>query len=125
MERAAQVANESQIAILFLLSANNDDLESVLLCPSALADDMPSTEERTRRQLRPVCVVGLSGVKPLMAIKEPLSPHVVDGISAAFLEYVRVLLGDTIMKQVEAAEIAELERIYNSSGTPGCLTPNV
>jgi hypothetical protein len=37
----------------------------------------------------------------MCAFKEPLDLAVIDAISTAFLEYVRVLLGDSIAMQIE------------------------
>jgi hypothetical protein len=105
-ERAAQVASESQIAIQVHLSADNNSIEVWPLRPRMAKDsELLNAEEYTRRQLRPVGVVGLSGLKPLAAFAETLPPQVVTAISAAFLEYVRVFLSGTFM-QIEQAEIA-------------------
>jgi hypothetical protein len=116
MERAAQVALDSQIAVMVFLNPDNEDSLILPVRPCMAANnELPSLEEYTRRQFRPVAVVGLAGLKPLAAFKEPLPTEVVTAISAAFLEYVRVLIGDTFMQQIEAAEIAELERLWVSS----------
>lgn len=110
MERATQVACDSQIAVQVLLSLGNDDIAFVPLKP--VSGEYLTREEFTVRQFRSVGIVGLRGLESCSAFKEPLDPPVVDAIAAAFLEYVRVLLGQSFAAQVEAAEVAELERLY-------------
>ncbi|MGO9937185.1 MAG: hypothetical protein ACLPH3_05895 [Terracidiphilus sp.] len=110
-KRAEQVVSEADIAAQILLSAGNDDIELIPLCPRR-PDRCIAREDFTARQLRPVGVIGLSGLKALSAFREPLEPYLVDVIAEAFLEYARVLLGESFLEQAAAAEVAELERMY-------------
>jgi hypothetical protein len=110
-DRALHVASESGIAVQVLLSSGNDDIELISLKPVA-AEEYIDRATFKARQLRAVGVIGLAGVKPLSAFRKPLTPPLVDAIAAAFLEYVRVLLGGSFAEQAERAEIAELERLY-------------
>jgi len=113
MERAAQVACESDIAVWVLLSSGNDDVEFVSLRPHlATQNQMPTPGEFTARGLRPVGVLGLFGLRPRCSFKEPLPPRVVDAIAAAFLEYVRVMIGEQFAATMQTAELVELERLY-------------
>ena len=48
----------------------------------------------------------------MSAFKEPLEPQVVNAIGLAFLEHLRVRLGEGFAEHVEAAALAELERWY-------------
>ncbi len=116
-ERAVQVACESSISCLVLLSSGNDDIELLRITPQPSADFV-SPEVFAARQLRNVGVVGLCGTKPTVAFKEPLEPPVVNAIAMAFLEYLRVLLGESLAEQTEAFEIAELERLYSLNTLP-------
>jgi hypothetical protein len=111
MENAARVAYESQIAVQVLLSRGNDDIELIPIRPRPL-DGYMTPEDFMARQLRSVGVIGLSGSKPRCAFKEPLETPVVEAVGAAFLEYLRVLLGESFAEQMEVAEVAELERVY-------------
>lgn len=110
LERARQVASESHCAVQVFLSRDNDDIEFVPLRPRYAWHISP--EEFNSRRLRPVAVIGLNGLKPMSAFKEPLEPFVVAAMAAAFLEYTCVLLGDSLAEQTETAEIAELGRLF-------------
>jgi hypothetical protein len=105
---------------MVLLSQDNTDLEFWMLRPrQAAKSELTPPEEFAARKLRSVGIVGLCGLKPRCAFKEPLETPIVNKIAAAFLEYLRVLLGGQIAEQTEAAEIAELERLYGlPSGRP-------
>jgi hypothetical protein len=113
-EKSQQVVLESQIAVMLFLNPDNTDLEMWPLRPRQVATT--SHEEFAARKLRTVGVVGLSGTKGVSAFKEPLESAVVDGISTAFLEYVRVLIGDNIAMQIEewqkGDEVAWLEQLH-------------
>ena len=113
LENAAQVANESDIAVQVLLSRENTDLELIPLWPRLDAYIAP--EVFTARQLRSVGVVGIRGLQPLSVWKEPLPPQVINGVCDAFIDYIRVLLGKSLVdlyEAAQAAEIAELERLF-------------
>jgi hypothetical protein len=113
LENAAQVANESDIAVQVLLSRENTDLELISLRPRLDAYIAP--EVFTSRQLRSVGVVGIRGLQPLSVWKEPLPHQVINGVCDAFIEYIRVLLGKSLAdlyEAAQAAEIAELERLF-------------
>ena len=109
IERAADVVSLSQIAVQVLLSRDNDDLEFFAMRPRIAP---PPPEVFEGRNLRTVGVIGLHGVKSYVAWREPLEPRVIEVIAHAFLDYVRVLLGDNIAEHVAHAEVSELERIY-------------
>jgi hypothetical protein len=112
-ERAAQVACNSQIAVQVLLGSENTDVELVPLKPNQFSSYL-SPEEFTARRLRPVGVVGLSGINTLVSFKEPLPSHVLKLIAVAFSEYIRSLLGRSFEELQVAAEVAELERLYET-----------
>jgi hypothetical protein len=102
IERATNVGLESQIAVYVLLSRDNSDIEFVPLRPHVAPPEAITTkEEFIHRQLRSVGVVGLNGVTPLCAFKEPLEPCVVNCIAAAFMEYTRVLIAGNLQAQME------------------------
>jgi hypothetical protein len=111
-ECAIKVACESSISAVVLLSSANDDIAFMRLKPLPSAGFI-TPEDFTARKLRSVGVVGLCGTKPMVAFSELLEPPVVDAIAWAFLEYVRVLLGE----HMEAALVTELERLYALSDT--------
>lgn len=108
-EQAEKIACESNIAVMVLLNPDSTDMEMVMVRPTHDVSKMPSREEFARRQLRAVGVVGVNGLKPMSAFREPLETAVIHRISAAFLAYLRVLLGESFTQQCEAAE---LERYY-------------
>ena len=110
-ERSRQVALDSSIAVMVLLNDDNSDLEFLRVRP-VNGSKVIGPEEFSRRKMRCVGVVGLSGCVPRVAFSEPLEPDVVNGIAAAFLSYVCTLLGDSFPRHVEAAEILELERLH-------------
>lgn len=114
-ERAAQVARESQIAVMVLLNPDCTDLEFWRVQPRQAALTTP--EEFAARKLRPVGVVGIHGTTTHVAFREPLDATTVDAIAAAFAEYIRVLVGDSIAAQFEARqksdEVDWLERLYH------------
>jgi len=115
MEKAAHAAAESSVAVMVLLNHDNTDAEFVALKPRQAAFTSP--EEFTARKLRPVGVIGLRGAQPVCAFKEPLDSPVVNSLATAFLEYIRVLLGQGFAEQMEAVEIAELERVWSIADT--------
>jgi hypothetical protein len=114
-EKSQQLALDSSIAVQILMGAP-DDVEFVPLKPRP-ADDRMLAELKTRwpgRGLRSVGVVGLVGVTPHYALKEPLEPEQVDMLAAAFLTYVRALLTsqeprtDSVEKGDEVAWLCRL-----------------
>jgi hypothetical protein len=117
MEKAAHAVAESSVAVMVLLSRDNTDAEFVALKPREAAFTSP--EEFTARMLRPVGVIGLQGTQPWCAFKEPLGSPVVNSLATAFLEYIHVLLGQGqgFAEQMEAVEIAELERVWSIADT--------
>lgn len=112
-ERSAQVVRESSIAAMVLLNDSNTDMELLGLCPRLTPEnELISAEEFTARKLRSVGVVALDGRGlPQAAFKESLPASVISAIAAGFTEYLRVLIGQKLTEQMEAAEIAELERL--------------
>jgi hypothetical protein len=117
MEKAAHAVAESSVAVMVLLNHDNTDAEFVALKPREAAFTAP--EEFTARMLRPVGVIGLQGAQPWCAFKEPLDSPVVNSLATAFLEYIHVLLGQGqgFAEQMEAVEIAELERVWSIADT--------
>jgi hypothetical protein len=117
MENAAHAVAESSVAVMVLLNHDNTDAEFVALKPREVAFTSP--EEFTARKLRPVGVIGLQGTQPWCAFKEPLDSPVVNSLATAFLEYIHVLLGQGqgFAEQMEAVEIAELERVWSIADT--------
>jgi len=92
-EKSNQVTLDSSIAVLVLMGAP-DDLEFIPLKPRA-ADENALAELKTRwpgRGLRSIGVVGLVGMTPQIALKEPLTTQQEDCLAASFLAYVRCLL---------------------------------
>lgn len=116
MERAAEVMQESRIAVMVLLSSDNSDMEMWALRPYALTHAKRTPpEEFAERKLRTVGVIGFAGLRTKCAFHEPLDDSTVQAISAAFLEYVRVFLGSNYTARVreqEIAEIAALEALW-------------
>ena len=112
LERATDVACESSVAVTVLLSADNSSVEFWPLKPEA-ERALTSPEEFTARKLRSVGVVGLCGLSPRMALKEPLAQSVVDRIALAFQEHVNIVLYERFEEFTAAAEVAELQRVYS------------
>lgn len=108
-EAAAEVACLSQIAVMVLLGPENDDVEFWPLRPRQSVPT--SSEEFAARRLRPVGVLGLRGLEFRSALKEPLPADVLRSVGFAFGEYVHSLVGTSMEMQLEAGEIAELERV--------------
>ncbi len=116
IEKAAQAVADSSVAVMVLLNHDNTDAAFVALKPRQ-ADFIPP-DEFTARRLRPVGVVGLQGLQPVCAFKEPLEAPVVNGLAVAFLEYVRVMLGGSFEMHPAEPEpciddsVAWLSRLY-------------
>jgi hypothetical protein len=92
-ERSQTLANESSVAVLVLMGAP-DDIELVMIKPKP-ADAKTLLELKDRwpgRGLRSIGVMGLVGLSPQIALKEPLEPRQIDALASAFLTYVNVLL---------------------------------
>jgi len=107
IERSAQVALDSSIAVMVLLNHDATDMEFWPLRPTPVAQcALTGPEEFTARRLRVVGAVGLTGLKTVCAFKEPLESSVVGAIGEAFAVYVHVLLGASLFKQM-AAEIGQ------------------
>lgn len=110
-EQCAQIIRESDVCVWVLLTPDNTQLEMIQLWP--VYDAPPSRDEWLRRQLRPVAVLGLKGLQARSAFREPLEEHVIHKLSAAFIEYVRVLLGGlTQHSEVKGDSVQWLERLY-------------
>lgn len=113
-ERSTQVVRDASIAAIVLLNSDNTDMELLALCPRQTPEsELITGEEYTARKLRSVGVIALNerGL-PQAAFREPLEASVISAIAAGFTEYIRVLIGKHLTEQTEAAEIAELERLY-------------
>lgn len=119
MERAEKVACASQIAVMVLLSRANDDVEFWPLRPRiAPASELTSEAECLRRGLRTVGVVGIAGLQPHAAFKEPLDATVVSAIGAAFTEYVHALIGNNIAALVEPPKGDEVDWLQHLWSLP-------
>lgn len=113
-ERSTQLALDASIAVLVLTNAQGNDVEFLPLKPRQMSES-ETAELAVRwpgRGLRSVGVIGLVGTSPFCALKEPLEPEQVSALAGAFLAYLHVLFRDSFAVQQEAAEIAELERLY-------------
>lgn len=111
MERARELTRESQIAVVVCLNPSHDDIEFLPFKPSA-SDYRSLPFEFGLRQLRPVAILGLRGLNLVCAFLEPLDACIVNSISAAFLEYIRVLLGEHFTEHMAGAEAQELNRMW-------------
>jgi hypothetical protein len=109
--RSKQVVLDSSIAVMVLLSPENTDMEFWLLRPHM--DARTSREDFDARRLRSVGVIGLQGVTPACAFKEPLDAQIVNGIAGAFLEYIRVLIGQCFVNEHHTGDaVGWLDRLY-------------
>jgi len=104
VELAQRVVAESDIAAMVLLSAENDDLEMWPLRPHPCA--ATPANEFARRKLRPVGVVGVSGLQSRCVFKEALPETVVAAIAQAFGAYCGTLV-DYKMPADDSAEWCE------------------
>jgi len=108
IERSTQIALSSSIAVMVLLNQDATDLEFWPLRPAPSQCALTGPQEFTARGLRVAGVVGLTGLKAACAFKEPLGDRVVASVAAAFLEYVRVAIGQSFADQL-AAELEQRE----------------
>lgn len=118
IERSARLTLDSSVAVMVLMGSP-DDVEFLPLKPS-MADEGTIAELKARwpgRGLRSVGIIGLVGTTPRCALKEPLDSEQVTGLADAFLAYLHSLYCDGFRAQTEAAEIAELERLYSLPDT--------
>lgn len=118
-EKSTQLAMDASVAVLVLMGTESTDVEFLPLKPRR-ADEARLAELRDRwpgRGLRSVGVIGLCGTTPICALKEPLDSIQVSSLAGAFLTYLHVLLHDSFAAQIEAAEIAELERLFQLPDT--------
>ena len=93
LEKAADVAGASSIAVQVLLGAAPADIEFVPIRPRP-ADAQMLADLKSRwpgRGLRSIGIVGLVGLTARAAFKEPLEPKTVDALATAFLVYVAAL----------------------------------
>jgi hypothetical protein len=115
-ERSQQVVLDSSIAVMVLLNSDNTDLEFWMIAPhEQTASELTSREEFAARKLRSVGVVGLRGIQSLVAFKEPLDTFVVARIATAFADYVRVLMGQSLVHRIQEQKgdaVEWLERLY-------------
>lgn len=119
LRHAENVVAQSSIAVMVLLNADNSDMEFWRLRPSVPEGALTPAVEFVARKLRPVGVVGLSGSTPLVAFKEPLSPPVVQAIAFAFLEYLRVLIGQSFAEQTQSQQKGdEVEWLWRLRSLP-------
>jgi len=115
LERAKQIVQDSDVAVMVLLGHGNADMEFWSVWPRETR--LTSQEEFTARRLRPVGVFGLlPGFIAVGEFKESLDGQTMHALSTAFKEYVRVLWGMDAAKQAEM-ERAELRRLWNLEDT--------
>jgi hypothetical protein len=116
-ERSARLTIEASVAVLVLLGASPEDVEFIPLRPKP-ANERFLADIRARwsgRGLRSVGVVGLVGTSPRWVLKEDLDSEQVSALCGGFLAYLNVLVRSSFaeeMEAAEAAEIAELECLY-------------
>lgn len=103
---AADACVGADVAAMLLLSEDGLDIELWPLRPDGV---LTSREEFNRRQLRIVGAVGLHGMKPVFALKEPLPITAIAAFGMAFADFVRSRLGQNFTEQIE---ISELDRIF-------------
>ena len=117
-ERATQLALDASVAVQALMGTA-DDIEFIPLKPSpANAAMLAGIAARwPGRGLRSVGVIGLCGVIPCFALKEPLVSEQVSALSDAFLAYLHALYRDRLATHLEQAEIQELQRMWSLSDT--------
>lgn len=111
-EQAHHLTANAQIAVMILLAEDNSELRFWRVRPTVSESSLTTREEFERLKLRNVGLIGLCGLTPMSALKEPLPPYVVDAISASFLCYVE----EHAEAGREAAEVAELYRMWNLPG---------
>ena len=106
-EKSHKLALDASIAVLALLGTRPGDCEFIPLKPHAADDTMLAdlTARWPGRGLRSVGIIGLCSAGPQCVLKEPLESHQVSALTDEFLAYVNAV-------GPEAAEIAELERMY-------------
>lgn len=114
LEESRQLALDASVAVQVLMGSDPRDVEFIPLRPKA-ADTSMWAELAARwpgRGLRSIGVIGLVGIVPKVALKELLEPKQVSLLTTGFLAYLHELLSGSFAAQTEAAEIAELERVY-------------
>jgi len=105
-ELSSKIAVDSSIAVIVLLNPDATDSEFWPLRPQPLEpSELNAPDDFAARKLRIVGVVGLCGLKPQCAFKEELPERVMGKIGVAFVEYVRVALGQSYNEQL-AVEVA-------------------
>lgn len=117
-ERFVQLGLDSSIAVMVFMGAP-DDVEFLPLKPR-VADESMLAELKDRwpgRGLRSIGVIGLVGTAPKCELSEPLTPNQINGLAAAFITYLQVLLSASFAEQQGTAEIAELERLFQLPDT--------
>ena len=114
-EKSTQLALDASVAVLVLTNAQCDDMEFLPLKPRQMTES-DAAELLTRwpgRGLRSVGLIGLVGMSPRCALKEPLEPEQVSALAGAFLAYLHVLFCDSFAEQQEGVEIAEMRRLWS------------
>ena len=114
-ERATQLACDSSVAVQVLLGTTPGDCEFIPLRPRpADANMLAGIAARwPGRGLRSVGVIGLCGITPCYALKEPLEPEQVSVLTDAFLAYLHALYCHRMAAHLEQAEINELTRVWS------------
>jgi len=118
-KKSTQLALDASVAVQVLMGTAPGDCEFIPLKPKA-ADETMLADLKARwpgRGLRSVGVIGLCGTSPCCAFKEPLESKQVSALAGAFLTYLSVMFADSIAAQMQAAEIAELERVLTLPDT--------
>ena len=113
LERLEQVAADSEVAVMVLLNPDNTDLEFWPLKPRPASET--TAENLAARELRTVGVIGLNGLEPHCALKEPLDAAVLSAVGTAFKAYVKVLIGEDFAEQMKPAKVEELYYLWSGS----------
>lgn len=113
-----RIAAEASIAVLILANPEITDVDFIPLKPRMMSP-AEQAELRNRwpgRNLSSIGAFGMVGAVPKVALKVPLDDRQVTALSAACAAYIATLLGGSLAEQLaaqlEAAELAELERLW-------------
>lgn len=119
MEQAVQLIVESSVAVMALSNPECTDLELMPFKPCSMSE-LEQAQLKARwpgRNLKSIGVIGLVGTSPRCALKAPLETDQLSALADAFLAHLHACFCDSFAAQTEAAEIAELERMYQLPDT--------
>ncbi len=108
-EKALEVAMSSSVAVLALSNPDCTQIEMLPLKPRPMteSEQIAVRAKFIGRDLRTVGVIGLAGIEPKCAFKEPMEPEHVNTLATAFLSYLQALYAGCFLD----SEAAELERL--------------